>query len=177
MKKLLILFAFLPILSIAQELPTVPLVDGRVQFENVLEIKGKSAKELYSDVKLMISEIYNSGKGVIDASDDEALFIVVKGSLLFSRARALGTNYDVILDHSLKFQFKDERIKICFSNLILDYPGGVIVPMECVLNDCKGVMKYNEKMRRNTLPTLIKTWDDLLKNISEKLKKTSTDNW
>lgn len=178
MKKLLFLLICLPFLSFSQESSRIPFIDGKVQFDTVMVVKGMTAKEMYINFKLIISDLYVSGKAATDVSDDNALFLVVKGNLLFQHIHSLGMNYDVTLDHSLRFQFKDERMKICFSNLVLNYPGGVVVPYECVMNDCKGVMKYNEKMRQNTNELLINAWTDLLRTISVKLKKATTDdNW
>lgn len=170
MKKLLLLILLIPLFSGAQNATPVPFVDGKVQFETVLEVKNKTAKSLYSDVKLMISEIYKSGKAVIDASDDEGLFIVVKGNTRYPLTDFLGTVY-VTLDHSIKFQFKDERMKIVFSNLVVN-----TIPFECIAEECKGY-KFNKKIRQQHIDQVIGIWDGLQKTILDKLEKSKNDNW
>lgn len=170
MKKLLLLLALLPINLIAQELLEIPFVDGKVQFETVLEIKDKTAKELYADVTLLISDIYKSGKAVTDVADDEALFIVVKGITYYPLKDWLGTVQEK-LEHTIKFQFKDERIKITFTNLVV-----YSIPFECIAAECKGY-KFSPNIRKEHTKQVFLIWDDLQKTIIGKLANTDNDNW
>jgi len=170
MKKLLLLLFIIPVFAFPQEFKKVPFVDGKVQFDTVLVVNGKSAKELYSDVKLMISEIYNSGKAAIDVADSEGLFIVVKGNTKYPLTDFLGTIY-VNLDHSLKFQFKDGRMKTTMTDLVVS-----TVPFERIAIETKG-FKIPAKIRQQHLTHVIDFWGQLNKTITDKLIKSDSDNW
>lgn len=159
----------LPMFVHSQDFQKVPFVDGKVEFDTVIQVKEMSAKELYSRVKLIISEMYNSGKAVIDVSD-EGMFIVVKGITKYPLSDFLGTLY-VNLDHSLKFQFKDERVKITLNNLVVS-----TVPFESIAIETKGY-KFSPKIRQQHIAHVIEFWDMIQQTIISKTAKANTDNW
>lgn len=170
MKKLLFLIALIPIFTFAQDKIKIPFVDGRVQFDTVLVIKNKSAKELYASTKLIISELYKSGKAAIDIADSEGLFITVKGVTKYPLTDFLGTLY-VNLDHSIKFQFKDGRMKVTMNDLVVS-----TVPFEKIAVESKGY-RYSEKIRQQHNTHVIEFWNQLNQTITDKLKNTEGENW
>ena len=170
MKKLLFaLIVIIPLLSIGQNDSIIPFVDGKIKFEKIIDIPGKTAKQLYSDAKLMIADIYRSGKAVVDVADNEALFIVVKGIAQYPLNDGFGTIQQK-LEHTLKLQFKDEKIKITFTDLVV-----YRVNAECIVEPCKG-LRYSQKVRELHKKGILSVWDDLQMTIGNQLK-TKTDNW
>lgn len=170
MKALFSLFILLSLVGSSQDKVKIPFVDGKVQFDTILVVENKTAKDLYSSAKLIISELYNSGKSAIDVAESEGMYITVKGNTRYPLTDFLGTVH-VNLDHSLKFQFKDGRIKITMSNLVVS-----TVPFEKIAVETKGY-KYSDKIRQQHIVHVNEFWSNLNQTITEKLKTSESDNW
>ncbi|WP_299576671.1 DUF4468 domain-containing protein [uncultured Sunxiuqinia sp.] len=167
---LLAVMVVLPFLVKAQSpIDNIPFVDGEVKFETILNVEGSSAESLYADTKLIISDIYKSGKAAIDVSDDDALFIVVKGITYYPFKDWLGTVAQK-LDHTLKFQFKDGRMKVTLFDLEIN-----TIPIECVIRECKGY-RFNKRMRETHAREILKTWENMQSQLISGLEKDQ-DDW
>ena len=171
MKKILLtLFAITPIVLFAQNpIEKIPFNDSKIEFEKILEVDGKTANELYSQTKLIITELYKSGKSVIDSYDDDALNIVVKGITYYPLKDWLGT-INQKLEHTLIFQFKDGRVRIRFTDLIVS-----TVPAENIIKDYRK-NKYSNKIREAHAQGILNAWNDIIETLESKYQK-NTDAW
>lgn len=120
MKNILLLSIFLcsNYLLIAQS--TYNEINQNSEMQNVLEFESKSASELYSFVNLWIADHYKNANEVIDA-DIKNTKIVVNGIApgVVKMISANAGNQD--LNYRTTFDFKDNKIRITYSNLKCPY--------------------------------------------------------
>lgn len=172
MKKLLfVLLCFLSVNLDAQNpIDKIPFIDGKIEFDTIVPVKGKTADQLYSDTKLLISDLYRSGKAAIDVADKDGRFIVVKGMTTYPLKDFLGT-INQKLNHTLTFQFKDGKMKITLTNLS-DFD----IPVECIIRETKGY-RYSPKLREKHAAGVLSVWNELVADITHKLKSEKQDDW
>lgn len=131
MKKIIFfLFLVLPFVGFAQtttvlndnnpfELP-IDSITGKITFVKIIEVKGKSKSEIYSNVKNWITENYKSPKDVINIDDKESGIILLKSFFLNTQTIAIsnGTiNIKANYYFSLKINIKDSKYKITITDL------------------------------------------------------------
>lgn len=173
---LFLILALFPFVSFAQSyVDEIPFVDDKIKFETILNIDSVSAQELYSRAKLAISDMYKSGKSVIDSYDDNALNLVVKGTTHYPLKDFLGT-VNIDLDHTLIMQFKDGKVKLTYTDLIAS-----TVNAECIIAENPKVgncpkMKYPKKIKEEHAKQIVKTWEDFKSTVQSKLE-SYRDDW
>ena len=89
-------------------------IDVNNKMQNILEFENKNATELYNLVKLWIADTYVNANEVIDA-DIVNKKIVVNG--IAPNAIRLTKNVNTDLFYKTTFDFKDNRIRVTYSNL------------------------------------------------------------
>ena len=118
MKKLLFLFLLLPVMALAQNekqdslLGIMPQIDGKVHYQGIVKVDSVNQKTLYSRAKLFFSDIFVSGKSVIDMQDEASGIIVGKGYLA---EPVPVTN----VPFTFKIQVKDGRYKYDIYDLLI----------------------------------------------------------
>lgn len=98
MKKLLIIaLLIIPIFGFAQKDTiglNLPMKEGKIVFENVIEIPNKSKMDLYNNAKQWFVDYFRSSKDVIQNEDKDQGRIIGKG-IIFIKLKALVTQtYD-----------------------------------------------------------------------------------
>lgn len=115
MKKLLLLFSLMAITTInAQKADYKAVPNELVAENNVFEVKGKSASELYNLTKSWISTNYQNPEKVM-LFDDENRTIKIK---YFFEIDTNSINpKKVKVKYNLLFDFKDEKVRIMFTDI------------------------------------------------------------
>lgn len=107
---------------------SVPFVDGKVIFTEVVQVDGKSADELYSLAKLAIAEMFKSANDVIQLDDKEGKTIIVKGMNKNTESPGEGTDYLFMM----RIFLKDGRYKVDLTDFVYISPkalvGKMVVP-------------------------------------------------
>ncbi len=169
MKILLALsFLWMSFFSFSQK-DSIPFVDGKIQFEKIISIENKTAGELYSQAKLIMSNLYQSGKAAMDSYDDDALYIATKGISYYPLKDWLGS-IEQKLEHTLILQFKDGRVRITFTNLIVS-----TIPAENILGNAKR-NPYGKKIKQSHAQGILNTWNEIESILKSEFNK-KTDDW
>jgi len=78
--------------------------------ENIIESK-QNRNQLYSSIKIRISENYSNAKAIIDYEDKDSGVIVIKGKELFSTWYMTAR-----LDYWVKIEIKDNKVRYSINN-------------------------------------------------------------
>jgi hypothetical protein len=118
MKKLLLLLAFLPFFSSAQE------------FSEVIEIPGKSAGQLYSEAREWFAKSFISENNPLLMDDLISGKIIAKGSIQISE-----NNVEWYPNFTIKVSFKDGRYKaeiidISITTGVSEFSNGITKPFK-----------------------------------------------
>jgi len=138
MKKNFILFGLFTLLLFCQntfaqryinilEAPKdIPLKNGKVTYQGIIEIPGASMKELYGFAKKFIAETYKSSEAVIDMDDTLNGVVVVKASSAVLRewlenknGKVLRYNDVAFTKYQLIIEVKDEKLRFTMNDFVL----------------------------------------------------------
>lgn len=115
MKKLLILFLFIsmPCFLFAQKDTiglNIPLLNGKVIYESVVNVPGKTKIELYANARQWFIDYFKTYKDVIQNDDKDAGLIVGKGVLTFEYRSSWGkiNEFDQI---TIQIECKDNKYR------------------------------------------------------------------
>lgn len=100
---------------------SMPFVDGKVVFTEIVPAEGKTADQLYTQAKLAITDMFKSAKDVIQLDDKENGMLIVKGITAFTYGGALSKS-DAYINFTLNIATKDGRYKIDMSNMSIYFP-------------------------------------------------------
>jgi hypothetical protein len=105
----------------------LPIKNGIVTYQGVIEIPGSSMTELYGFAKKFIAETYNSTDAAIDMDDTLNGVIVVKGKsyIPLKWVQRVGGKIEtiksvVLTKHVLIFEVKDNRLRFTVKDIVLD---------------------------------------------------------
>lgn len=194
MKKLIIFFAFLPLLSFGQStyFPK-DSITGDVMYSQIVEI-AKTKDQLFTDSKAWVSDAFNSYKGVVEIEDREAGKIVVKGQTDIPRDGPLDSK---TLTFRVTIDSRDNKFRSVIDNVktewtVMNFPPIVIPVTEMDQKDLdhKETITYKDKKQKKPIPDrdyeriqrdkaelqfIAKTLEGLEKSIKAKL--TYIDNF
>lgn len=120
MKRLLLIFLFIPFLSFSQTQMDIDTLT--FNFSDVVQVDNFNAKMLYSNAKLFIANAFVSAKDVTQMEDENSNTIVVKGLFIlplknlpysFSYMKNFTTTF------KLQIQTKDNKFKYTLSDFIV----------------------------------------------------------
>jgi hypothetical protein len=117
MRKLLFLFLIVPNLIYSQDkgkMPTDSL--GRVIYTGVVQVPGRTAKQLYYSSKLWISNTFQSSRAVTDLDDPENGRIVCKIEQPVKVKHVFNSDYNSHVKFTITLLFKDGRFKYSFTD-------------------------------------------------------------
>lgn len=106
MKKLLLLFAFLPLFFYAQE--DLPMVAGVITFSKVIDVSGKSKNESFDKSLEFASKYLRDSNDEIRLKDKDLGKIVIKSSERY---------WNGVLTELITIENKDGRSRISVSNM------------------------------------------------------------
>ena len=133
---ILILILFLQVTSnsFAQKYPSIvesptdlPIKDGRVVYQGIIEVPGSNMAELYGFAKKFIAENYKNTDAAIDMDDSLNGVIIVKGRAdvpiiwyenKAGRLEKVGSTASV--KHVLIFEIKENRLRYTFKDFIAE---------------------------------------------------------
>lgn len=109
------------------ELVNLPFDDetGKITYKGVVELKGMTAQQLYSNGKAWFSKAFGSGKAVIDFDDNTNYKIIGKGKIPILVKGNLGKQPGGYVNFTISLFFKDGKYKYIFTNFYHegeDYP-------------------------------------------------------
>lgn len=113
MKKTIITVAFL-ILSYFN-------VNSQTYIESIDTLE-KSKTEIYNATKLFIVDAYRQANSVIQLDDKDNGIIILKAKTQQIFGKGL-SHYELWYDYTIKFQFKDNKVKFTIENVIPDCTG------------------------------------------------------
>lgn len=177
MKTILVLLSLLiNIASLAQEeLYRLPLKfdgDNKVYFEEISEVKGFTSAQIHSSIRAGIAEVYKSSKTVIDLDDKEGGQIFVKGFIVYNATDGI-VSVNCNLYHTVKIYIKDEKVRIVFDNLRLEFSNGDAIPIERYITD-ENLYKPNgkpKKMMQSHKEGVISSWRKINSSLVNSIKK------
>ncbi len=113
-------------------LPVTP--EGKVQYQEVVQVEGANAQELYARAKRWVANAYKSARNVIQSDDPTNGQLVIKGLTEFSEKFMLGHERGWA-HHTLTIQVKDGRYRYTLGDFLLEFEGigsqpNVTVPIE-----------------------------------------------
>lgn len=146
----------------------------------VLPFEGKTKDELYSEVLIAVSKLYNSPKDVISKVDGELISINGISQHCITLKAMMGVKVLFSIQYILKFQFKDNRLRVdapVISRFFSDNTAD-ISPLSGWL-DVQNVFKKGKPnpKKQNTIDDFNNTLNELLNNIISNIGNKSDDNW
>lgn len=156
-----------------------PVKDNEIFYQKIISDSTMSSSEIYTNVKIFITENYKSANDVIQMDDKNAGIIIVKGLFDLSELGA-----KVLIYHTAKFFIKDGKLKIEFSNFhsnlspMVGYTGPIT---DCNLKDLhlytvQGLSKGWRKSFIIDIYNKTKTITNSLLVSSENILKTKVSN-
>ncbi|WLD25127.1 DUF4468 domain-containing protein [Flavobacterium dauae] len=115
MKKLLLLFSLMAITTVNAQKSYYKAVPKQLIAENnIFEVSGRNASELYKLTRSWMTVQYTNPQKVI-MFDDENRSIIVKH--FFDIDTKVSNPNKVKVNYNLQFDFKDEKVRITFTNI------------------------------------------------------------
>ena len=136
----------------------IPVKDGSVVYERVVEIPNKPKADLYKNAKQWFVDYFKSSKDVIQSEDKEDGKIVGKGiiSVLFNGAMGMKVMYDDKV--SVQVDCKDNKYRIRIYGQVISSPNGgqVTTTPEELIGKLLGTGKsqLNDKQARRMLESM-----------------------
>jgi len=137
---------------------------GKYTKQGIVEIKGKSKKDLYLKANQWIALRYNSTKDVVQLSDAESGKIIAKGAFSTNMYMKKGAIY-----HILILDFKDDKFRYTYTDLSYFSAGSGEMNFEK-----KGIMS-KKKLIENTESYIDKAINDLTEYINN--NTGTNDDW
>lgn len=122
--KCLLIFFILPFSAFAQDSTSyiLPVKDGKVYYERVIEINSTSKDDLYKKAKLWALSSFNSQKNTIETDDKDIGLLAYKGviEIPHTAISAIGVRQTVMLPFSavLTILLKDNKAKITIDKIV-----------------------------------------------------------
>lgn len=113
---LIVLLATTPAAAKSKEPPFPKDEDGRYHLQEVVQVDGVSADELYSRARLWVAEAWKSAPDV--TKYDEENRVIIKG--LITAKYTVGTK-DVRV--TTRIETRDGRYRVAFSDFLVVFPG------------------------------------------------------
>ena len=116
---LLLFYAFLPILAVAETVDAITIKDGEVVITEVVKTEGKSQSAIYKDALLWVNETFNSPKTVIQTKEADLGLITLKTIVVISNDYygKLSQWYTI----NVSIQAKDGRYKYEISDIVYNF--------------------------------------------------------
>lgn len=111
---MLLLMASVP--SLGQTTHTLPIVDGKITFSEVVHVEGAGKDELYSRARLWIADAFRSSNDVLQLDDRDGGMLLAKGMLKQETGgnNAISSGPSVVKTwmFTVKIQLRDGRYKV-----------------------------------------------------------------
>lgn len=98
----------------------MPLKNGEVYYERIINIDSTSKSEIYKRAKRWFANTYNDSKSVIDLDDKENGEFIAKGILNYYYTYGL-TGSDASIYHKINIRIKDNKLKVTISNITMQF--------------------------------------------------------
>lgn len=157
-KTILILFAITPILVLSQEIK-VNEESEKYEYQQIIELEGKSKNELFDKTKEWIALNYKSAHDVVQYESKENGKIIAKGNFVSSMFGKKGW-----VRHTVIFDFKDNKMRVTYTDFSYYSSGSGDMPFE-------QKMFSKKKLIKNTKKNILKSIGFLKNHIS-----ANTDN-
>lgn len=186
-----ILIFFLLLISSVKAQDSIPLKDGKLHFEEVVEVLNSSKENLYSKGKIWFVDNFRSADDVLQMDDKEAGVLIGKGYRdIYVDTKIMGSiqKYKTRAFYTIKIQIKEGKYKLDIYDIYYySYPtSGVSVGTSYIAGQ-PATMYYPETLFLNTENTQKKRFDvlmnsykketlGLIKSLSLSVKDAMTKN-
>lgn len=177
MKTLLMLFSFCVFQSVqAQKL--FPEKDGKIVYEEIIELPGVKKSTLYSNAKKWFIDAFKDSKEMILTDDKEGGQIIGKGSSMYSEMFLLSTFRNRI-GFTIQFDIKDEKYRyriygITHVNEVIDGNLTYYKP-ESIDNWNEGIRKGKKSIEKSS-KKIQEIMDALIVDIKKTMLEKSANN-
>lgn len=166
-----------------------PIVDGVVNYTEVISVDSATSKQLYRSGKKYFSNNFRYGKDVIQIDDPETLEIEGKAfsDVFFESFTLVGSaTISQKLYYTIKLAFKEGRYKyeitdIYFeNNPTVQFPQIIQTPLEKIVNDPGWQKtKYSKKTQNQMKMAAINKLTEIIENLKASINviETSKSDW
>lgn len=158
------------ILSITGCAAMQPIEDADKTIEKVVDIPTRTKEQIYTATKIWLAENFVSSKSVIEVDDKESGIIIGNANMKYPCTQGMSclVKGDWRLNVSLRFDMKDQKFRITFTNMSWSSPSSSTSPAyNNVPLNTKGDIEEVKK-------ALDKMADDIKDSI---VKETSRKDW
>lgn len=181
--KLLLLFVSINLIGYSQTVDFQLQADGT--FKNneepkdytVIEYEGKSREDLYSEILIGVTRLYNSPKDVISKVENEIISVNGISTNCVTLKGMMGVRVNFSIQYVIQFQFKEGKIRVdapVISRLFTDDTPD-IKPFSGWLK-VQNVFKKGKPNKQETINDFNNTLNGLINNIL-KGKTTTDEDW
>lgn len=143
------------------------------RFSAVYKVPGVPKAKIFDTTKIWIAENFRSAKAVIEYENAASATLIGNGSMSYpcSGLTCIGKG-DWKVNYTMRFEAKDERFRLTFSNLGLSWPssGGFAGPRRAAHS---GPINTQEEID-NVKPRLLAHGESIQKTMS---RETTKKNW
>lgn len=115
------IISFIPCIVVSQEL--LPVKDGKIMYERIDSIPGKSKIDLYRKAKVWFAKVFHSSKDVIQLDDQETGQIIGKGNFTYP-IKILLSAAEWRCSFTIQIDLKDNKSRVRLFDLSYSSPGG-----------------------------------------------------
>lgn len=149
---------------------------GNYIFQQVIEVPGSTAGELYSQAKMLVAELYNSSDHVIQSADESANWLIGKAWSPIQVGMAA-----VKLRYTFKIEAKDGRYRYSIHDIIYDASNASIIyesPIETLPFEVSVSSGRGSKKAKNVRASWLTTINNLQSSIIAGMAASKlNDDW
>lgn len=183
MKKFFAILFLIPISSIAQneisyEDIKLPEIDGKVTYQEVIEVPKTNSDELYQRAKLWFVNEFKTSEHVIEL-DSRTDGIIAGNGITSLIIQSLGYSIETVVDFSIKIEIKESRYRYTISNFLLTNSVNNKIPIETFFSE-EWMFKKNGKIRNASLKWFEAFNLEILEmeeSIKETMRKSASSDW
>ena len=103
----------------------MPLKNGEVYYERIINIDSTGKSEIYKRVKRWYANTYNDSKSVIDLDDKDNGEFISKGIIKYYYSSFIA-GADASIYHKINIKIRDNKLKVTLTNITMEFynPGG-----------------------------------------------------
>lgn len=151
---------------------------GQVEYQEVIEVAGATADQLYNAARLWFSKTYNNSEAVLELDDRQAGALMGTG---FSKiyTKVMGLSNSAKLWSTMQVEVKDGRYRYTLNDIrVQDYPSDynltpAKLPINAIWPEGKDLRKVEKLYREDSLLNL----QALINSLKESMASATTDDW
>lgn len=157
----------------------LPMIEGQVQFEEVVPVENVSKDDLYKRAKKWIVETYKSANDVIQYDDPSGGEVIGKGFFEVNWQATFMHTYKVNVFHTVNIKVKDGRYKFVINGFRVKFhlPADKYSPPVDGDEPLETFNKAREKNAAKFASVVDAEMYTIVNSIKTGMKKSSKDDW